>query len=432
MPLILAGLFGVARPYEGVLIALALGLLVGVERGWSRRDEADGARFAGIRTFGLLGLVGGIAGELIAAAPAVSLVLLGGGGAILVAGYVRSSQSGQDISGTSAIVGIVTLGTGVLAASGHAVLACVITATTTLILSSRRQLHAWLVTLTEREVQALARFALIALAILPILPDQDMGPFLAWNPRRIWLVVVFVSGFSFAGYIAVRRLGAARGTIAAAAAGAMVSSTAVTAALASQLRRPDAPGHVLSAAIAATSSIMFLRVLLLTIALVPWAFPSLAILLLPPAVLIIGWTGWQTWRHRQADKPAAAAAPVRNPFELWPALVLAALVAVLSLAAHWLQTNLGQAGVGAVLALSGMIDVDSAIMTMSGLPQGMLDGRTAGVILSAPVMLNMLVKAAITIGIAGWRSGWRAALPLGLCVVAYLAAGLAAWQAGWL
>lgn len=427
-----AGLFNAARAYEGVILALALGLLVGVERGWSRRDETDGACFAGIRTFGLLGLVGGISGELITAAPALSVILLGGSGAILVAGYVRSSQSGQDISGTSAIVGIVTLGTGVLAASGQAVLACVIAATATLILSSRRQMHAWLVTLTEPEVQALARFALIALAILPVLPDQDMGLFLAWNPRRIWLVVVLVSGFSFAGYIAVRRLGTSRGTIAAAAAGAMVSSTAVTAALASQLRRQDAPVCVLNAAIAATSSIMFLRVLVLSTVLVPWAFPSLAILLLPPAFLIIGWTGWRTWRCREAETLASAAAPVRNPFDLLPALVLAALVAVLSLAAHWLQLNLGQAGLGAILALSGMVDVDSAIMTMSGLPRGLLDARLVGLILSAPVMLNMLVKAAITIGIAGWRSGWLAALPLGLCVAIYLAAGLAAWQAGWL
>ena len=417
--------------YIGIVLALALGLLVGVERGWSRRDDPDGSRVAGIRTFGLLGLAGGVAGEALRVTPALSVILLGGGAAVIVAGYLRSSRSGLDISATAAIVGVVTLGIGLLATTGQGVLACVVAAMTTLILSSRRQLHAWLGTLNEAEVQALARFALITLAVLPILPDRDMGPLLAWNPRRIWMVVVFVSGVSFAGYIAVRRLGPSRGIVLSAAAGAIVSSTAVTAALAGRLRRHDGPADLLASAVAAASAIMFMRVQILTAVLAPFAFPALALLSLPATALAVGWASWLLWRARGAAA-ASEGQPIRNPFDLGPAFALAALVAMLSLAARWLQQGFGQVGLGTVLALSGLVDVDSAIMTMNGLPPGTLEPRAAGLILSVPVMLNTLVKAGITISVAGWRAGWRAALPLVLSVGACLAAAAAGWLAGWL
>jgi uncharacterized membrane protein (DUF4010 family) len=113
---------------------------------------------------------------------------------------------------------------------------------------------------------------------------------------------------------------------------------------------------------------------------------------------------------------------VRNPFDLWPALLLAALVAVLSLVARWLLSEIGEAGLAVALAISGMVDVDSAIITMGGLPAHALPGRTAGLILAAPIMLNTLVKSIVAIIAAGGQSGWRAATPLLLS----LAAGLAA------
>jgi len=401
-------------PYQGVLLALALGMLVGVERGWARRNDPDGSRVAGIRTFGLLGLLGGTAGQILQANGAVAALLLGAGAAIVIIGYVRSSASGQDLSATAAIVGILTLQIGLAAGMGQGVLAGLLAALTTLVLASRRQLHAWLATLSETEVQALARFALISLAILPILPDQAVGPFLAWNPRRIWLVVVFVCGISFAGYIAARRLGAAKGIVASAATGALVSSTAVTAAMAGRLRRRDAPAAVLGAAIAAASAVMFLRVLVLTQVLLPGVFPWLAGLIAPPAALAVIWGAWLLWRSR-GDTSSTAPAAMRNPFELGPALVLAALVALFSVLARWVQQDFGQAGTGVVLAVSGLADVDSAIITMSVLPPESLDGRTAGMILAGPVMLNTIVKAVIAIAMGG-RTGWRAGVPLLLSV----------------
>jgi uncharacterized membrane protein (DUF4010 family) len=415
--------------YQGIILALGLGLLVGIERGWSRRMEPDGGRVAGIRTFGLLGLAGGIAGQANAVASGVSLVIAGACAAIMVAGYVRSSQSRKDVSATTAIVGIITLATGVMAASDHEGLACIVAAVTTLVLASRTQLHAWLDTLTEAEVQALARFALIALAILPVLPDEAMGPMLAWNPRRIWSIVVLVCGFSFAGHIAVRRFGASRGIVLSAVAGAMVSSTAVTASLAKRLREEGAAVNALVAGIVAATAVSYVRLLLLTAVLLPSAFAHVCLFIAPTALISTGWSAGLLWRNRAAAPQSSAAAPPGNPFELMPAVVLAALIAALSLAARWMQEVSGPSGLSAVLVLGGMADADSPVITLSGLPPGFVTPQVAGLIVSAAAMLNTAVKVGLVLGLGGVRSGWRAAAPLCVCIANACLLGVLSWVA---
>lgn len=414
--------FEVFNPFAGLVLALGLGLLIGIERGWSRRDDPAGTRVAGIRTFGLLGLAGGIAGHLVAVgAQLASLVLVTTAALALLVGYNRHAKTSGNVSATSTMAGVVTLATGVCAGMGEMVLAAVVSALMTVLLSSRRPLHDWLKGLTEPEVRAIARFAVIGLAVLPLLPDSDFGPFGAWNPRHIWMVVVLVSGLSFAGYMAAKLLGPSRGILATAAAGAVVSSTAVTVALSGRIRQQEGQEAVLIAGIALASAVMFLRVLILTAFLAPFALPALATMVVPAALTGVICAGWLIWRSRTASAEASVDLEVRNPFDLWPALFLAALVAVLSLVARWLMAEIGEAGLAAALAISGMVDVDAAIITMGGLSDNALPGATAGLILAAPVMLNTLVKTGVAVVAAGGKAGWRAAAPLLLS----LAAGLA-------
>ncbi len=405
-------------PFQGVALALALGLLIGIERGWSRRLEADGQRVAGIRTFALLGLLGGMAGEMgRQVSPWTASVLVGAAAAALAIGYWRATRQGANLSATSTVVGVITLGIGVFAATGHGVLASGLAAVTTLVLSMRRQLHAWLEQMSEPELHAIARFGLISLAILPVLPNVAYGPYDAWNPRQIWMVVVFVSGLSLAGYAATKRLGASRGILATAAAGAMVSSTAVTAALAARIRGGDAPAATLGAGIALASAVMFLRVLILVAVLAPFALLPLLAVVGPATLLSVGWAAWRLRRRGGAAEPASASPPLlRNPFDLAPALLLAALVMGLSLLSRWILTLFGDAGLATVLALSGMVDVDSAVLTVSGLPAGSLTPVTAGLVFAAPMLMNTLVKAGLTVAIGGGRAGWAAAAPLVLSV----------------
>lgn len=400
-----------------LLLALALGFLIGIERGWAQRHEGRGERVAGVRTFSLLGLTGGLAGMAGSMlTPWLATVLVGIAGMMLLAGYSAALKRGEQLSATTSLVGLITLGIGLLAASGQAVAASVIAAATVLLLSSRNLLHDWVGRLSEGEVQAIARFALIAIAIWPILPDAAYGPYGLWNPRHIWTVVVLVSGLSLAGYAATKMVGPTKGLLATAAAGAIVSSTAVTAAMARRLRAGEEPLGIAQAAIILATAVMLARVLVLVALLAPVALWSLAWLMGPGLLLCLGWAAVLARRAHSGAQPAAEEVSVRNPFDIVPALILAGLVMVLTVTAHWVLERFGDAGLATVLALSGMVDVDSAIITMGSLPPGRIDPTLAGLILAGPVLLNNLVKAGMTIGIGGWRDGWKAALPLVLTV----------------
>lgn len=396
---------------RGVGLALALGLLVGVQRGWASRGEPAGARFAGIRTYGLLGLAGGLAGAVQSKAAGLAFVLLLASAVLVVLGYWRSTQRNPSVSGTASLTGLITLACGFVAGTGSFALASAVAGVTVLILTMRKQLHHLLRHLDEQEVTAIARFALIALVILPLLPDTPYGPYGAWRPRQLWLVVVLVSGFSFAGYVAARWLGPSRGVLATAAAGSMVSSTAVTASLAGKLRDEEGDRAVLNAGIALASAVMFLRVMVLTAGLALFALPTFAALALPGMMVSMAAFAL-ILRKRQGGAAAGAAALPRNPFDLKPALALMGLTMALTVAARWVLARYGDAGLATVLALSGVVDVDSAIITLGNLPPGTLEARIAGLVLVPPVVLNTLFKAATAISLAGWRKAAPGALAL--------------------
>lgn len=408
----------------GLAIALALGLLVGIQRGWAQRREPAGHRFAGIRTYGLLGFAGGLGGAMQHRAPALALAVLLGAAALVVLGYWRTTQREDNVSGTASLSGLITMACGFLAGSGEFALASVGAGATVLVLAMRRHLHHWLRHMDEREMMAIARFALIALVILPLLPDTPYGPYDAWRPRQLWLIVVLVSGFSFAGYVAARLLGPSRGVLATSAAGAVVSSTAVTASLAGKLRDPANDAAVCNAGIALASAVMFLRIMALTGALAGFALPTLAKLAGPGMVISLIATVLILRRRRDGMQLEENANPLtlRNPFDLGPALALMALTMVLTVAAHWVLARFGNAGLATVLAISGVVDVDSAIITLGNLPAGALAPHIAGLVLMPPFVLNTLFKSATLLGIAGKR-GWPGAAAM-LGSIAASAAGL--------
>jgi uncharacterized membrane protein (DUF4010 family) len=403
--------------------AIASGLLIGMERGWSQRERPDGSRIAGIRTFGLLGLIGGLAGQIpdiMAAALALAT------GLVIVSGY-RATIRSDAVSATTAISALLTFAVGMIAVRQSPTVALAAAAATFGLLSARRSLHGLLRGLEESEIDAVARFVLVALVVLPVLPDADVGPYGAWNPRRIWLVVVMVTGLSFAGYAAAKRFGAERGILVVAICGAIVSSTAVTADYARRLRSQPEDRNALNAGIALASIVMFVRVQVLTAILVPRALPTLA-LAMAPATLVAGGFALLAWlRQRHAPAP-----PVKlgNPFDFAPALMLAGLVAVLSLVARWALARFGADEMAVVLAITGMMDVDAAVMAMSGLPAATIAPALAGLVLAGPVLANTAIKAVMAITIAPGRLGWQAALPL-LAALAASAAGLGLWWHWW-
>jgi uncharacterized membrane protein (DUF4010 family) len=403
----------------GIGLALGLGLLVGIQRGWSLRNLAEGTRFAGIRTFGLLGLAGGIAGTLYGTAQGPALIMLAAAAALIVIGYRRMSNNDSQISGTASMVGLITLASGFVAATGEYLLGTIIVVAMVMLLSMRSSLHRWVSHLSEKEMLAIARFAVIALVILPILPDRGLGPYDAWNPRQLWLVVVMVSGFSFAGYFATKLLGPKRGVIAAACAGAMVSSTAVTAALAARMKQGQGDPRIQAAAISAASVVMFLRVLLLVALLAPFALGKLALLVAPAVLVSLAFAAWYLRMARPGsangeDEEGAEPhqANLRNPFDLGPALLLTGMVMVFTLIARYVLAYYGDQELAIVLAISGTVDVDSAIITMGSLPPGAIAADIAAVVLAVPAVLNTLFKSSIAVSLGGWKQGKHGAIPL--------------------
>lgn len=408
----------VAQPLPALLAALGAGLVIGLERGWTQRGQSDGSRVAGFRTFGLLGLAGGVAAllpDIAAAALALGAVL------VIAEGYVRSAQR-DAVSATTAIAAILTIAIGAAAVRISPTVALACAAVTFALLGSRKTMHGLLKGLSESELEGVARFLVVALVVLPLLPDAQMGPFEAWNPRQIWMVVVLVAALSFAGYVAARRFGSERGILATAFTGAIVSSTAVTTEYARRLAKEPEAGGPLSAGIAIASIVMFVRVQVLTLILVPRALPSLA-LAMAPATLVSALLAYIAWRRQRGEK----APPVKlgNPFDFAPALVLAGSVAVLSLIARWALDRFGGHGMAVVLGLTGLMDVDAAVITLGGLPRESIADAMAGVVLAVPVLANTAIKGGIAMALGG-RRGIAASLPLWAALVASLL-GLAGW-----
>lgn len=393
-------------------VSLAIGLLIGIERGWQQRNELSGSRVAGVRTFGILGLLGGVAGLL---PILLALAIMLSGAATLVAGYVRQRRITSNVSATTILVGLLTLVLGYLATTGMVVPALAVAVAATLLLSMREQIHGWLKGITEAEIQAIGRFGLLSAVVLPLLPDAQYGPLDAWNPRRIWLVVVLVSGLSLAGYVATRRLGEKAGLLATAFTGSLVSSTAVTLALARRLKDGTADLSTVTAGIAIASVVMFGRVTILTLVLAPFAAGALVRLIAPAMIvaLVLAALAWQRTQDGQVGE-----AKVGNPFDLRPAFVLATLVALIALAVRWGQIWFGDAGIAAMLALAGFADVDAAVMALSTLPRGSIGSDQAGLALAAPVLLNTALKGGIAIAGCADTRGVRAALPLFAAVAA--------------
>ncbi|HWU55941.1 MAG TPA: MgtC/SapB family protein, partial [Rhizomicrobium sp.] len=198
-------------------LAAAIGLLIGIERGWQERQARDGARVAGIRTYTLIGILGGIAG-LLAGDITLGLCLLG---FALPFGYFewqRASQSGT-VSVTGFIAGLVTFALGAYATRGNMAVAAAGGVVTAAVLAERKLLHGFLRRLTWIELRAAILLLVMTVVLLPILPDRTVDPWNALNPHQLWLMTVLVGIVSYAGYIAVHVAGARRGLLFAGLAG---------------------------------------------------------------------------------------------------------------------------------------------------------------------------------------------------------------------
>ena len=392
-----------------LLAAVAAGLLIGIERGWHQRGEAEGTRVAGVRTFTLIGGAGGLVSVVARAlSPIVAAVVAAGMTAAIVIAYARGPRAADQRDATTMIAALTTFLLGTLAGAGEPALAVAGAALAILVLATREQSHRLVGSLNEEEVQSLARFAVISFAVLPFLPNAELGPYGAWNPFELWLVVVFIIGFSLAGYVANRLVGEKKGTIVTALIGGAYSSTAVTAALASRLRDGE-PGP-LTTGIALASAVMYLRVVLLTAILAPSTAPALAVLMAPAA--LVAWAAAAiAWRFDAAEAAEKKPAPGK-PFHVLPAFAFLVLTALAALLVRWAEARFGEGAGAWSLFIAGSFNVDSAIITLTGLPPGAIAPRLAALALAGTTIVNMAFKIGVAITNAGWSAGRKSGLAL--------------------
>ena len=395
--------------------ALAVGLLVGIERGWQLRGAHDGMRIAGIRTFSLLGLVAGIAGLLASYEYIVVASSIVVGAALVVAiSHAWALKVDGRPDATSAVAALVTLALGFIGGIGEPGLAVAGGAVVTLILALRAELHQLIDALDEEDIKAFARYAVIALAIFPFLPDGKFGPYDAWEPQVLWFVVIIVTGFSFLGYAANRIFGAKRGTIATAIIGGAYSSTAVTQSLSQRLGAGQGGGSE-NAGISLATMVMYLRVIVLVAVLAtPLILPFVE--LVAPALVVSAIVSYLLYRK---SVTSAGPAPPGNPIALLPAMGFVAFVAAAAVAARWAEGTFGEQGIAVLLFFMGSMDVDAAIITAGGLEPGTISAELAALAVAGTILCNMGVKLGVTIAY-GRRAARQAAWALGSSMIALI------------
>jgi uncharacterized membrane protein (DUF4010 family) len=404
-----------------LLAALAIGLLIGIERGWSGRKEDEGQRVAGIRTFSLIGLLGGVIALL---SQEVSPWLIMAGfvsvSALVIAAHILDVEKNEDVGTTTAFSMMLTFVLAAWAAYGNQVPAMVVTVIAIFLLGHKPGLHRWLTKVTPGVFFSGVKLLIISVVLLPLLPDQGYGPWEALNPYWTWWMVVLISGLSFLGYVVIQVAGERMGMIVTAIAGGLVSSTAVTFSLA-RLAKEKQRAVMFSGGVMVASSIMFFRVMV-EVTVVNAGL--LQLLWLPLVIMLLGLLCGLFWALRRQEKDAQGQdqkIELKNPLQLGMALQFGALLAVILLLSEAMKEWFGNQGVYALSVVSGLMDVDAITLSLSRSAQSDLaaDAATMGIVLACAS--NTVFKGMIFAIIAGFRKNFH----LPLIMLAAMLPGLA-------
>jgi len=408
-----------------IALAFGIGLLIGLERGWTTREARPGTRAAGVRTFAISGLMGGLVGALARGqADTLSVggsVLIGAAfvafaAAIITFGREENKAAGK-YSATTTIAALLTFILGAYALIGDVRIAAGSAVVAAAVLIIREGLHGWVAKITRDELQSGLILLAMTFIALPLVPDRSVGPFGGVNLRDVWIIAIVLAAVSFAGYIAVKAFGQRRGVLLGAAAGGLVSSTAVALANARRAAAGEGSPRLLAAGTALATVVSFVRVGALVGALKPALLPYVTPALLVGTLIATGFA--LTWVSMpRAQEGGQAPVTFHNPFGFWSVLGLAATMGLLILVGQIINAKFGATGAIAGAAAMGLFDVDAMTVSMTRLVPQSLDLRAASYAILAGVASNTLSKAAISAAIGrGWFAIQIAAVTLG-CIVA--------------
>ncbi len=419
--------------------ALASGFLVGAER----EHRQGRSMFGGARTYPLIALTGAVA-NLLGDWPLVAF--LGVVGGLIAIAYLRDTdRDAEHLGMSSEVAAVLTLALGALCTARSLPLALgerltVVAACATAVLallSVKKPLHGVIARISRDDIYATTKLLVLAVIVLPLLPQEDLGPWGALNPRSIGLLVVLISAMSFAGYVAIRALGPRRGLGLTGFLGGLASSTAVTLSYAGRARQEPSLTHAYAVAIVLASATMFPR-MLVEIYVVSAPLGQLA--LQPALASALGAALCGAWLYGRAagrgtrppDASSESEAPdvsddiaVKNPFSISQALRFAAIFTVVLLVARAAQHYYQNAGTYLAAFLSGLADVDAITLSLARLhARSELASSTALSAIGLAAATNTASKAALA-GILGGRR-------LGLLVGASLAVSIVTGLLGFL
>lgn len=404
--------------------AIAIGGVVGVERHWRERNEEAGQRTAGLRTFSLVGMLGGcvgllaqaLASERIAAAIVVA-VCFAAFAAVFALYQYREAVAEESYSATTMIAALLTFLLGTTALLGNLALASAGGVAMVAILASREMLHRFVRRLSWAELRSAIVLLGMTFVVLPLVPDKPIGPFGGISPSKTWLLVVILAALSFCGYIAVRLLGSARGEFVAGLVGGFVSSTGATLTNARRSAGGD-PARTLAAGAMGACATSYLRTAVLVGLLAAPVSGGLIPALLA-ATLAMGGCAWVSAHGDESEHPEQMP---KNPFDLNSVVTMALLLVAVAFLARAASQWFGGSGLVLVSALSGLADVDAAVVTVAGM-LNQLTPEISVAAIGAAVIGNTLAKAAYALAFGSRAFG----LAFLLATAVALAAGFGAY-----
>jgi uncharacterized membrane protein (DUF4010 family) len=383
--------------YVNFIVALAIGLVIGIERGWSQRETPEGQREAGVRTFTLLALTGFAAalgakelGPWFAAAAAMGVL------ALLIVGYATEARHPETDRGmTTETAAFLTFVLGALAGVGQALAAAVIGVVTLALLEQKDTLHGFLKRLQRLELTSAVKLLLVSVVLLPVLPNAGYGPGGVLNPYELWWAVIVIAAIGLVGYAAMKIAGPERGALAMGFTGGLVSSTGVTINAARASKDAPEASAALVGAIATAQCVMFARTAVLVAAMNPKLLEAVALPLALGAATAVAGALIVT---RGTVQPASGKLSPGSPDTLAGAIQFMIVVTGVLLLAHAARNYAGDIGFVLSALISGALDVDAATVTASRLVEpdaAPYAAITATAAVAAAIAANSVVKAGI-------------------------------------
>jgi len=378
------------------LTSLAIGLLIGLER------ERNPSAKAGLRTFALVAIFGTLCALLSNKLNSPWLLIVGmmAIAAMIIAAY-RNNPFDEDDPGTTTVIALLlSYGFGAMVWYGLAKLAVMLAIGVTALLYFKPELRGWSQRLTRRDLVAVLQFSVLTFIVLPILPNQDFGPYQAFNPYQAWMMVVLISGISLAGYAALQVVGTRYGAPLLGFMGGMASSTATTMIYAKHGKSSPSMTSLAASVIVIASMVVAIRLMVVSGIVAYGALPKLLPVL---AGGLVGGLMVALYNWRKMDKATELYIPeTSNPAEIHTALGFGLLYVIVLIGAAWMEDLAGNQGLYIVALVSGLTDVDAiSLSSLRLFNLGRLSEQQTVTAITIAFLANLSFKFGMVIFIGG-------------------------------